>query len=288
MGVNLGFFVVDHINHRIIKYTTNGNYIGMWGSFGSGEGQFDNPVYIATHGGFVYVTDRDNHRVEKFDTNGNFIMSWGSYGTGPGQFSRPHGIDVDYNGNVFVIGYDNGRVQSFSSDGEFIDEFGSFGTGVGEFRYPQGCLTVDTSGNLYLYVADNYNHRIQKLSYNSGTPEVILSVTTEGETILSYFGIDNVDNIETPRHTKKVKLDSTSPETVLDISADPVVINNEEYYHAGLVLSMSASDNLSGINDTLYSLTLENGEEKFYSYSVPLEIINDQEGENYCNENYKS
>jgi hypothetical protein len=39
----------------------------MWGSIGSGPGQFYRPTCIATDGtGAIYVLDKDNHRIQKF------------------------------------------------------------------------------------------------------------------------------------------------------------------------------------------------------------------------------
>ncbi|MBI4378159.1 MAG: SBBP repeat-containing protein [Nitrospinae bacterium] len=40
-------------------------------------------------------------------------------------------------------------------------KMGSSGTGDGQFNHPVG-IAVDSSGNVY--VADEYNHRIQKFS----------------------------------------------------------------------------------------------------------------------------
>ena len=42
---------------------------------------------------------------------------------------------------------------------EFVTKWGSQGTGDGQFNYP-GFVAVDADG--YVYVADTYNHRIQK------------------------------------------------------------------------------------------------------------------------------
>jgi len=53
----------------------------MWGTHGSGEGEFMSPwaVTVDRHTGHIYVADEDNHRVQKFDSQGNFIMQFGSF-----------------------------------------------------------------------------------------------------------------------------------------------------------------------------------------------------------------
>ncbi len=90
------------------------SYGGCWGSFGSGDGQFNEPKGIAVAPDYaVYVADSRNHRVQYFTPMGSFLGKWGSYGTGPGEFSYPVGIAVAPNGYVYVTEEGNYRVQYF-------------------------------------------------------------------------------------------------------------------------------------------------------------------------------
>src|SRR5438876_10723840 len=76
-------------------------FLMKWGSAGSGPGQFQGPIGVATDSAAnVYVADSQNHRVQKFTADGAFIGQWGSTGPGPGQFSNLPGIGVDPAGNV--------------------------------------------------------------------------------------------------------------------------------------------------------------------------------------------
>ncbi len=51
---------------------------------------------------------------------------------------------------------------AFIADGEiFVGKWGSKGSGDGQFNYP-GCVALDSLGNVY--VADTWNHRIQKFT----------------------------------------------------------------------------------------------------------------------------
>ena len=63
----------------------------MWGSSGSGPGQFQTPIGIDEDESKqnVYVTDVGNNRVERFTSSGLFVAQWGSLGSGPGQFANP-------------------------------------------------------------------------------------------------------------------------------------------------------------------------------------------------------
>jgi hypothetical protein len=58
----------------------------------------------------------------------------------------------------------NDRIQKFDGSGNFLLAWGSEGSGNGQFNLPHG-VAVDAAGNLY--VADNFNHRIQKFTTNT-------------------------------------------------------------------------------------------------------------------------
>lgn len=173
-------------------------YVTQWGTFGSGEGQFNYPGGIACDTtGNVYVADRYNYRVQKFANDGTYLAQWGSFGDGNGQFHEADDIAIDRSG-VYVADANSRRVQVFGSDGtyitqwpcpagandvaidgvgnvyvlggfsvakftnsgDFIAQWGTSGTGPGEFQYADGIAAADG----YVYVADTDNHRIQKFT----------------------------------------------------------------------------------------------------------------------------
>src|SRR5436309_2955805 len=89
-------------------------YLTQWGSFGSGDGQFNTPVGVATDAaGNVYVADFYNPRIQKFTSTGTYLTQWGSFGSGNGQFGAPVGVATDAAGNVFVADTENNRIQKF-------------------------------------------------------------------------------------------------------------------------------------------------------------------------------
>ena len=52
-------------------------FITQWGGLGSGDGQFNEPLGIATDAaGDVYVVDATNYRVQKFTSSGAYLTQW--------------------------------------------------------------------------------------------------------------------------------------------------------------------------------------------------------------------
>ncbi|MFH2120776.1 MAG: 6-bladed beta-propeller [Pseudomonadota bacterium] len=170
VGRNGYIYVVDSWNHRIQKFTLEGQLVNQWGRDGTGDGDFHYPYGIAVDGsGFVYVTDSLNYRVQKFTANGQFVTKWGSKGGVDGMFGEgqslnmygPSGIAVDGSGFVYVADTGNHRIQKFTPDGQFVAKFGNFGSGNGLFINPYD-IALDSSG--FVYIADTKNHRVQKLT----------------------------------------------------------------------------------------------------------------------------
>ncbi len=81
---------------------------------------------------------------------------------GQGQLVRPRNIAIAPDGRLFVADSGNNRIAIFDPDGNFLTAFGEFGAGPGQFNEPWG-LAVDRD---YIYVADTWNHRVQKLTHD--------------------------------------------------------------------------------------------------------------------------
>src|SRR5688572_19973991 len=65
-------------------------YEFQWGTLGSDNGQFVQPIGVAVDGlGNVYVADTSSDRIQKFSSTGQFITKWGSTGSGNSQFLYP-------------------------------------------------------------------------------------------------------------------------------------------------------------------------------------------------------
>jgi hypothetical protein len=95
-GAN-GLLVVADTNHDRVQVLETDIFLGSFGGFGEGNGQFLRPIGVTGNPktGDIYVTDGDLHRVQKFDTAGTFRATTGSFGTGERSFNAPLGLAVD-------------------------------------------------------------------------------------------------------------------------------------------------------------------------------------------------
>jgi len=91
-------------NARIVKFTTDGKYVGEFGRKGTGPGEFDQPHALAMDSkGRLFVGDRSNNRIQILDQNGRFLEEWT-------QFSRPSGIYIDRKDNIYAADSESGSV----------------------------------------------------------------------------------------------------------------------------------------------------------------------------------
>ena len=111
-------------------------FVGEFGTTGTGNGQFDDPVGLAydSVNDLLYVSDSDNDRIQIFQmVDGNtcpsgteevidgvcFVGEFGTTGTGNGQFDSPMGITIDIaNDLLLVADSDNDRIQAFNLNSE--------------------------------------------------------------------------------------------------------------------------------------------------------------------------
>jgi tripartite motif-containing protein 71 len=163
-------YVADQLSYVVQKFNAGGQYLGQWGSYGGGHGQFGPIGGLATDAtGNVYVVDSAHNRIEKFGPSGEFITSWGHLGNELGQFNfgssqdptKPPGGGITvYGSYVYVADSGNDRIERFNLSGGEALEWGSYGSGAGQFSYPRGVVANATE----VLVTDDDNHRIEKFS----------------------------------------------------------------------------------------------------------------------------
>ncbi|HYL66432.1 MAG TPA: 6-bladed beta-propeller [Nitrosopumilaceae archaeon] len=170
-------YVVDSGNSQIKKFDSAGKPLLSWGSFGSGNGQFQNPSGILVDQKYVYISDTGNARIEKFDKNGNFVLAWGTYGEIPGMFHTPVSISEDRDGNIFVLDSGTNKIQIFDLNGKYKDELHPALTYGGNFTAANS-IVFDSQNNFYVVTSDTnrilkYNNNVDFINYfgSTGTEE---------------------------------------------------------------------------------------------------------------------
>jgi tripartite motif-containing protein 71 len=168
---------------------STGAYVTAYGGLGSGNGSLNAPYGIVTNGTHIYVVDAGNSRVQKFDMAGVYVSKWGIS-------ASARGCVLDSTSKLLVAEYGSNIVNRYTSAGAFYDTFSqtapegiaiasgdvawvsnvsggtiakwdeavtvtpSASSTDGEFNTPYGIATDNT----YLYVMDQGNDRVQKLT----------------------------------------------------------------------------------------------------------------------------
>jgi sugar lactone lactonase YvrE len=185
VGPDGSVYVADTWNHRVQKFTADGQFIAKWG-FGISQNMDDpygmyGPRGIAVDAdGLVYVTDTGNKRILIYDDDGNFVNQFGEGGFDANQFSEPVGIAATTSGLMFVADTWNQRIQALQTDGANgllplarWDVDGWYGKGITNYPY----IAASTDG--HVWITDPESPRI-------------IEYTSTGE-LVRYWGILGTD-----------------------------------------------------------------------------------------------
>ncbi len=168
VGPDGSVYVSDTWNHRIQKFSKEGDPIKMWGQYGQpvagdavSASSFWGPRGIAVNGqGHVFVADTGNKRIVVFDKDGNYITEFGTAGFDPGQFDEPVGVAVASSGTVYVTDTWNQRVQAFTpnDDGTFYFPARQWDVSAwfGQSLDNKPLIAVDANENVYITDPEGY------------------------------------------------------------------------------------------------------------------------------------
>lgn len=151
------------------------------------EARFRNPEGVAiSPDGSIIVTDRANNSIRRVTTDGvvTTIFGDGSSGFADGDVSVakvdfPWKSCVDKDGNIFIADRDNHAIRKIDVNGLVSTVAGTGTAGYVDGPGPQAQfnqpIDVAVDANGVLYVADNVNHKIRKI-----TPDGTVSTLAGG------------------------------------------------------------------------------------------------------------
>ena len=161
VDVNDSILVVDG-NHRVIKFTSDGEFVKAVGRKGQSPVEFNCPTGIAVHpqSAKVYVADTDNHRIQILSSDFGFIGEFGCNIDGQ-CLKCPWGLAFDSTENLYVADSGNHCIQVYTAEGDFLRKFGGEGDRDGELNFPT-CVSIDCDN--MVYVTEYGNHRVSVFS----------------------------------------------------------------------------------------------------------------------------
>jgi DNA-binding beta-propeller fold protein YncE len=155
-------YVADTWNHRIQKFTSEGEYVTMWGTHGvqedatGGESLFWGPRAVAIDAdGQIYVSDTGNKRVQVFTPEGQFVTQWGGKGLQEGRMDEPVGLAVAPDGTTYVADTWNQRIQVFDSQQYYVRQW-EVDSWYGQSLENKPYLALDAENRVYVTDPEGY------------------------------------------------------------------------------------------------------------------------------------
>lgn len=105
-------WVADACNHRLVRFSLNGQVLATVGHYGRKPGELRYPYDIdLAPDGSLMVCEYGGDRLQWFSTDGRSLRVWGSSGREPGKLSAPWGAAYGRNGQVYIVDSLNSRIQ---------------------------------------------------------------------------------------------------------------------------------------------------------------------------------
>ena len=287
-------YVADKQNGRIRKVTSAGVVSSIAGnsqqSWVDGVGSnasfyFPSKLALDTDGNLI-VTDWYNHKIRKVTLDGVVTTLAGNVrgfadGVSTGSipsFFFPSGIAIDTSGNIIVGDQQNHRIRKVTPNGVVTTIAGSgaasFINGTGSsatFNVPYG-VAVDNSGNIF--VADNYNHSIRKITAGG----VVTTLAGGGSTTPGIGGGAFLDGTGT-----SASFSATSG-VIVDTNGNLFVADTLNHRIRKIVISTGVVTTLAGSG----SSTFADGTGSGASFSWPIAFALDASGNLFVTDTYNN
>ncbi|CAF1026824.1 unnamed protein product [Adineta steineri] len=187
VGNNDSIYVIDWGTYYRVQLFYPGSQSGITifnASYGTNFNQFSSmDAFSIDMSGNIYILDNGNSRVTKWAPGASAgIVVAGGNGSGSSlsKLNSPYGIFVEPNTSyIWIADSNNNRIVKWinTSTAILVAGGGTSGSKANQLYYPEG-LFVDTSDSNTLYVADTYNHRIQKWLYGASNGTTMAGQST--------------------------------------------------------------------------------------------------------------
>ena len=160
VGPDGNLYVADTGNRRIVKFTSEGNFIKVI------KQDLVAPVGIsvASDGSIVVhcrkqlLSQVGEPQLYKLSPDGNLLLSWGNKGREAGQLWEAHGIFIGHDDTLWVAGFQGHNIVHYDLNENILEEWDDHNIAGGEFSQFKGAV-VGKGGKLYL--TDFWNHIVQ-------------------------------------------------------------------------------------------------------------------------------
>ena len=163
--------VADETNNNVQIFTSTGAAVSQFGTYGSGNGQFNSPngMVVDANTGNILVVDSGNDRVQVFDASGNYLSQFGGTGTAAGRFHVPVGLALDkVSHTLLVADRGNDRIQRFATCGptlvnlsvlpltQQVNQPTLFSASIGNVLRPSGTVSMLAEDGSLVCTAQTY------------------------------------------------------------------------------------------------------------------------------------
>ncbi|KAL9658199.1 hypothetical protein ABK040_013111 [Willaertia magna] len=132
---------------NLIGFSNKFEFVGQFGSLGSGNGQFDCPYDILIDNDLIYIVDLNNKRISLFNLENNQFIK---------QFNlnfKPSCIKLDKTNDTLLIGdrYYNGDViYRFNKNFELLQQYGNNNGFTNLYFSITGIEVDESNGNIFI------------------------------------------------------------------------------------------------------------------------------------------
>ena len=145
------FYVLDAGNRRIQRFDSQRSFVSTWGSFGTGIGQFSDPVGLAVDpDGNVHVLDDIRAVIETYDAEGTVVRTIPAFPPEIARGAMANGLSIGPNGHFYVTAIKPSQVIELDRDGTLVATYGAPGSGAGALNEQPFVTAFDSDGRMYV------------------------------------------------------------------------------------------------------------------------------------------